>query len=417
MMERVNLDNYEAYLLDYFEGHLNQEQIQALKNFALLHPELNIDLLQNDLTYIPEENDKADFKNDLLKKEEDLTSWNLIAYLEGELSETEKEKLEKQLSEDADLAKELQLYRKTFLLQEENESLEKNGLIKSEDEFLLSNRLLLLTEGLLNGEEKRELESDLRANPILQRDLDLLQKARLTPDATIVYPGKEDLKKQARVITLFNFRTVAAIAAAILLLVGLFVLIGKTQRSETEIAPIAKNNIPVKNNKLVKPGHDGKENNAVRTSSVAVNIEKEIRNISPKHLANYQMDENKGRKLPDTAAKAIQEEPQLVQKKEEVKQPEVNLPEKNFQDTVLAVKQPENVKKEEAVALKKALSILPVEEDDDDLAEEPKRKGFWQRAANVARQANVLGMKAVNGEEKSKNDYLISFNSFSIEKK
>lgn len=415
-MERINLDNYEAYLLDYFEGNLNQEQIQALKDFALLHPELNIDLLQNDLTYIPEENDKADFKNDLLKKEEDLTSWNLIAYLEGDLSGEEKAKLEERLSEDADLARELQMFRKTFLLQEESESFERDGLIKSEDEFLLSNRLLLFTEGLLNAEQKKEFENDLASNKSLQRDFDLLQKTRLIPDASVVYPGKENLRKQARVIALFNFRT-AAIAAAILLLVGLFVLIGRTQKSESEIVPVAKNNIPFKNDKAVKPINDHKENNAVNASSVAVDVEKEIQNVSPKQLANHQVDENKGRKLPDTAEKIIKEDPQLVQKKEEVKQPEMNLPENNLQDTALAVKQTENVKKDEIVTSKKAMSILPIEEDDDDMAEEPKKKGFWQRAANVARQANVLGMKAVNGEEKSKNDYLISFNSFSIEKK
>jgi hypothetical protein len=36
---------------------------------------------------------------------------------------------------------------------------------------------------------------------------------------------------------------------------------------------------------------------------------------------------------------------------------------------------------------------------------------------NVARQANVLGLKAVNGEEKAKGDYVISFAGFSVEKK
>ena len=48
-MSRINLDNYEAFLLDHMEGKLNVQDLAELKAFSLLHPELNIDLEQDSL--------------------------------------------------------------------------------------------------------------------------------------------------------------------------------------------------------------------------------------------------------------------------------------------------------------------------------------------------------------------------------
>jgi len=45
------------------------------------------------------------------------------------------------------------------------------------------------------------------------------------------------------------------------------------------------------------------------------------------------------------------------------------------------------------------------------------KKGLWKRAVRLARQANKLGVKSIDGQENSKNNYRLSFNSFSVEKK
>jgi hypothetical protein len=45
------------------------------------------------------------------------------------------------------------------------------------------------------------------------------------------------------------------------------------------------------------------------------------------------------------------------------------------------------------------------------------KKGFWKRAVDIAKQANKLGLKSLDGEETTNQNYLLSFNSFSVEKR
>lgn len=51
----INMDNYEAYLLDAVEGNLSASDRDALTAFLAAHPELNIDLDEITLFYLPEE--------------------------------------------------------------------------------------------------------------------------------------------------------------------------------------------------------------------------------------------------------------------------------------------------------------------------------------------------------------------------
>lgn len=41
MSININLDNYEAYLLDWSEGNLSEKEEQALRDFLVLHPEID----------------------------------------------------------------------------------------------------------------------------------------------------------------------------------------------------------------------------------------------------------------------------------------------------------------------------------------------------------------------------------------
>jgi hypothetical protein len=51
------------------------------------------------------------------------------------------------------------------------------------------------------------------------------------------------------------------------------------------------------------------------------------------------------------------------------------------------------------------------------IAAAPEKKGFWQRAVSLAKKANKLGVKSLDGSETSNQNYSLSFNSFSIEKR
>jgi hypothetical protein len=412
-MGKIDLNNYEAFLLDYMEGNLGEAEIRELRNFALLHPELNIDLDQEELPSIFMEDNKADFKNNLFKTENDLPAYQLIAYIEGQLSEEGKRRLEKELAADPDLARELEMYKKTILRKEDFVFEEKSSLEKTEDEFLPGSRAIQYVEGLLNAEEKSVFENNLNSNKSLQQEIALLEKTVLAPDLSIVYSDKSELKKKARIIALFSYRSVAAMAAAILLLIGLIVLINSNNsRERTETGLAEKTNL--KNNASIPSVKDStvpavKEN----TAPAAVNVQKEeMKNSSL--LANKNNGEHKKRVVKDTAH-VFDDEGQLVKKEEEKPLPEIIFPEKIFGDSALAVVKKENI--EETASAGKILTMIPVEEDDEAYNASPEKKGFWKRAVGIARQVNVLGMKAVNGEEKAKGDYVLSFAGFSVEKK
>ena len=115
-MNKIDLHNYEAYLLDFSEGNLGGELQMELELFLIQHPELNIDL--SDLSLMALENEAVHFsnKNSLKKSETDLVSENqFIGYIENQLSTDERLLLEKSCASNSFLLNELTLYNNTIV--------------------------------------------------------------------------------------------------------------------------------------------------------------------------------------------------------------------------------------------------------------------------------------------------------------
>ena len=66
-MESININNYEAFLLDYYEGNLNAEFTIELKRFADQHPELGIEFDAVELPKVEPLNSDFDLKNSFPK--------------------------------------------------------------------------------------------------------------------------------------------------------------------------------------------------------------------------------------------------------------------------------------------------------------------------------------------------------------
>ena len=114
-MHKIDIHNYEAYLLDFSEGNLTGELQVELELFLIQHPELEINL--DELSLVTLENESASFsnKNSLKKSEADLVSeTQFIGYIENQLPENERLALEKSCSINPSLAKELALYNNTI---------------------------------------------------------------------------------------------------------------------------------------------------------------------------------------------------------------------------------------------------------------------------------------------------------------
>jgi hypothetical protein len=106
----------------------------------------------------------------------------------------------------------------------------KQKLYRSEDDLIMNNRLIAFLENQLTDSEKNTLEKDLAQNAALAQEYALLSKTVLEADLTDVFPDKESLKKQNKVFVLFGYRSLSGVAAAVLLMLGFAFLYAYYQR-------------------------------------------------------------------------------------------------------------------------------------------------------------------------------------------
>lgn len=112
---KLNKDTYEAYLLDYHDGNLSPSDVENLKQFALEHPELGIDL-DEELPIINDGFQPTFDKLHLFKDESfDELEEKIIAKLEGDISTPELELIETKIQKSKSLKRIDQIYEKTKL--------------------------------------------------------------------------------------------------------------------------------------------------------------------------------------------------------------------------------------------------------------------------------------------------------------
>lgn len=115
-MQKIDLYNYEAYLLDFSEGTLTDEVQIELELFLIQHPELKINL--NDLPSVFIELDNTNFSNKtILKKTEAhlVSEDQFISYIENQLTYEQRLVLEKSCAINPFLLKELNKYNHTII--------------------------------------------------------------------------------------------------------------------------------------------------------------------------------------------------------------------------------------------------------------------------------------------------------------
>jgi hypothetical protein len=137
-MSNINRENYEIYIIDFLEGKLTAHLEIELQHFLGNNPDLQLEFnslnLINSEVFVATEVDKEDFS--FLKKSEE-TAWfetQMIAAVEGDLSEKELAELDKVISLDSRLADDFKLFQMTKLIPEniifENKALLKKNAFK-----------------------------------------------------------------------------------------------------------------------------------------------------------------------------------------------------------------------------------------------------------------------------------------------
>jgi hypothetical protein len=163
---KINRKNYEQYFLDHAEGNLSPEIERELSIFLEVNADLKPVLENFDASPLP----SSEIKNESLK-----TRLKKNIYPSVHINET------------------------------------------NVDEWLTRE-----IEGILTESEATELQKFLLLNPAYEYDRKLFGIAKLTPNPSITFPRKAQLKKKAPVISLARIALViSASAAMILLIIGI----------------------------------------------------------------------------------------------------------------------------------------------------------------------------------------------------
>lgn len=157
----INRTNYEIFFLDYYEGNLPSAQVEELMAFLDQEPDLKAEFDDFDLVRL-EGADTVLFEGKASLKRGEITADNYERYFAA------------------------------------------------------------FVEGDLNPEECLAVENFAYSSPSLQRELELMQKTRLKTDYSIVFSGKNELKR-GRIIPLYaQLMRYGAVAAVVLFFATLF---------------------------------------------------------------------------------------------------------------------------------------------------------------------------------------------------
>lgn len=210
-----------------------------------------------------------------------------------------------------------------------------------------------------------------------------------------------------------------AAAAAILLLVGFFVIFNYYNSTSVEAKPglalAVKHTRPLATK---KKSLTNKPNVALKDKSVSSVQNPSFNELSKQQPATKGVSplpslENRIKQTPTVVEELKIEQGGQVPGSENVKHEElIALGQKNMnQDN----NQPGDTFPV-AAELSDKYTVLLASEDLDDNNSTSSETGFWSRAIKLAKRANKMGVKSIDVNETSRKKFSLSFNSFSVEK-
>ncbi|HEX6180821.1 MAG TPA: hypothetical protein VFZ47_06205 [Chitinophagaceae bacterium] len=237
-----------------------------------------------------------------------------LLYVDNELTKEERADVETFVQENPDLEEELLMLKQSSLRPDLNIKFPgKSSLIKAEAAGMVNDTnyeefFLLYVDNELETVVRKEVEQFAATKPQYQQELNLLMEATLQPEAAVVFPDKSLLykKEEDRKPVIIMWVRVAAIAAMLLVALGIFWISNRTATPGTGVAvkenknnqaPVTKqdpqtiNNVEAQDDKLAtnreEPVNDqqltgnDKENRKVKIE-LKKNEDREIDNIAYK---------------------------------------------------------------------------------------------------------------------------------------
>jgi hypothetical protein len=253
LTRKINIQNYEEFLIDFIDGTLNEEEHASVVMF-----------LENNPDIAEEFNGIADFNLDFcniefsskesLKKSFDINLDNyenyFIAAAEGDLNEDELMQLEEFIEINPKLEKEYKVFQNLKLsLLEEVPELEFNSIKKielSNGEFIsvleFEKLCIAYFENDLADSKKAVLDSSIVGSDLAKSIFNDYSKLKLQADLNITMPNKANLKKRI-ILPFIGQRSIyiPAVAASIAFLIIYYISLDVNTKSS---------NYQIKNNAL-----------------------------------------------------------------------------------------------------------------------------------------------------------------------
>jgi len=305
-------------MLDHLEGNLSPQDTLALKAFAILYPELELNFdeelvsLENEsIKFGEKQNLKAGFSDELV-----------IGYLEN----------------------------------------------------------------VLEGEEKTQAKKLAQNNTVFKHELELYKKTIASADESIVFENKESLKRRPAII-FFSQTNYIRVAAALLLLFGIWFMISRVMKQGPEVSTEMANTL--KEEKISTPNKEVPQ--TTNTAELKDDTDKLIaKNTSKQNrITPSQVKTNAITSTISTNVANEKEEPQLADRHLNKELPENRIETTNEQ---LA---------NNATDPEKTTPKYIIEEGADDeiaVVAQPKSK-LWNAASGLLKRLNRRGVENVNSSE------------------
>jgi hypothetical protein len=216
----INKENYEAFLLDLWEGTLSEDQKMLLYSFLDKHPELDEGdalALLDDVSFTKSNAEFDQEAIDFEKINKKNYEYFFIAYSEGDLSKSEMESVDAFLSNHPSLVKKFDQFNKARLTEEEFDTV--NGIKKEGLDFeniSIENYqffFIAYAEGDLSSAQTNQVDTFVLDHPELSQEFDQFKRAKL-PVEEITFPNKELLLSETTPVISLQSRWLIGIAAA-----------------------------------------------------------------------------------------------------------------------------------------------------------------------------------------------------------
>ncbi|MBI3233294.1 MAG: hypothetical protein HYZ42_04525 [Bacteroidetes bacterium] len=227
---RIDKENIEAYILDYYEGSLNASEIEELFQFLSLNPEWKI--VFDDFELITLDHDKTELDKSVkfgLKKEEINPGFInrsnveefIVKNLENDLSFEEFRELTLFISQNVFAQRLERLYKLTYLEPDKSvlypyksKLLSFTAIDGDINPLNVEEYIVRYIDNDLDLAEENKLTDYIAKHESIKSLLTAYKKTILEPDFSVVFPYRNKLKKPLKssvIFTLFKYSSVAAV--------------------------------------------------------------------------------------------------------------------------------------------------------------------------------------------------------------